>query len=57
MFSTGSQLRDGGNNLAKNNLVVESSANSTLRSNVGVEGTTLTKTTGSGLIITKGTVL
>lgn len=54
---TGSELRVGGGNSGTGNSTVFYAENSTIRSNANVSGTTTNQLAGSGLIITKGTVL
>lgn len=54
---TGSELRVGGENTGTGNNVVFYAENSTIRSSNNVSGATVNKTSGNGLIITKGTVL
>lgn len=54
---TGSELRVGGGNSGTGNSTVFYAENSTIRSSANVSGTTTNQLAGSGLIITKGTVL
>lgn len=54
---TGSELRVGGGNSGTGNSTVFYAENSTIRSSSNVSGTTTNQLAGSGLIITKGTVL